>query len=287
MVRLDRSTGDFIGDVFVGEPGGLQWQDGLWVQTGAAGGRQDRPERRHRPAIARRDFLCRHAGRSGTLRRPTQAGAVERSRNRGGAPADRHSSRCRAVHHHGRHGQSMDLRSAARLAHHQGRNLRGLDASWAGPRPSGPCVWRNPSIGNSVWARMGPAKTGGSRLIELAATGPTGREEPLQDGLDPDGAVVAFGSVWIPWEAKGAMYQYPVSGLPAAAPGPAGLRNRAGRPVEIQGNRSSSPWADPLTALPHTRRAGHGSVFVDRFSGGASPAGPFPAGHCDEWSRRR
>ena len=69
------------------------------------------------------------------------------------------------------------------------------------------------SIGDSVWALMGPDSAGGSRIIELGATGPTGREEPLQDGLDPDGAVVAFGSVWIPWETKGAMYRYPVNAL--------------------------------------------------------------------------
>ena len=38
VVRLDRSTGAFIGDVLVAEPGGLQWQDGLWVQDGGGGG---------------------------------------------------------------------------------------------------------------------------------------------------------------------------------------------------------------------------------------------------------
>ena len=69
------------------------------------------------------------------------------------------------------------------------------------------------SIGDSVWALTGLDSAGGSRIVELRATGPTGREEPLQDGLDPDGAIVAFGSVWIPWETKGAMYRYPVDAL--------------------------------------------------------------------------
>jgi len=69
------------------------------------------------------------------------------------------------------------------------------------------------SIGDSVWALMGPDSAGGSRIIELGASGPTGRTEPLQEGLNPDGAVVAFGSIWIPWETKGAMYRYPVDAL--------------------------------------------------------------------------
>ena len=130
VVRLDRSTGAFIGDVLVGEPGGLQWQDGLWVQDGGGGGvvriaPTGDVDLRLPEAISyvvtpgalwyvdgvRRQGLGRRGG----------------PRNRSGAPADRHSSRCRAVHHHGRHGQSMDLRSSARVAHHQGRNGRGRD----------------------------------------------------------------------------------------------------------------------------------------------------------------
>ena len=116
VVRLDRSTGDIHRRRPVGEPGGLQWQDGLWVQSGSGGGAVRIAPTETSTCGCTTRFLCRDAGRALVRRGVRRQGLGRRSGpwNRGGAPADRYSSRCRAVHHHGRHGQSMDLRSAAR-----------------------------------------------------------------------------------------------------------------------------------------------------------------------------
>jgi hypothetical protein len=67
--------------------------------------------------------------------------------------------------------------------------------------------------GGSMWALPNPSKADGSRIVQLSPTGPTGRVEPLQDGLDPDGPTIGFGSLWIPWDSHGALYRYPVNAL--------------------------------------------------------------------------
>jgi hypothetical protein len=49
--------------------------------------------------------------------------------------------------------------------------------------------------------------------VELGQTGPTGRVEALDPDVDPDGAVVAFGSVWIPSDSDALLYRYPAAAL--------------------------------------------------------------------------
>jgi len=64
-----------------------------------------------------------------------------------------------------------------------------------------------------MWALTGANNPEGSQIIELGATGPTGRAETLDEGLDPDGPAIAFGSIWIPWDGQGILHQYPVDAL--------------------------------------------------------------------------
>lgn len=49
---------------------------------------------------------------------------------------------------------------------------------------------------------------------------PMGRFELPADGLDPDNGLVAFDSIWNPWDSHAALYRYPVEAL-------APLRGRA------------------------------------------------------------
>ena len=107
----------------------------------------------------------------------------------------------------------MDLRSRA-SPHHRGQG-RGRDGHGGHPVRASPyeAIGGLVPIGDTVWALPAPDATDGSRIVELGASGPTGRVESLADGLDPDGAVVAFGSIWIPWDNHGALYRYPVDAL--------------------------------------------------------------------------
>jgi hypothetical protein len=50
-------------------------------------------------------------------------------------------------------------------------------------------------------------------VIQIGPDGPTGREETLAPGLDPDIPVVAFGSIWIPFDNHAALYRYPSDAL--------------------------------------------------------------------------
>jgi hypothetical protein len=68
-------------------------------------------------------------------------------------------------------------------------------------------------IGSSMWALTAANNPEGARIVELGRTGPTGRAETLHEGLDPDGPAIAFGSIWIPSEGEGVLYQYPVDAL--------------------------------------------------------------------------
>ena len=217
VVRLDRSTGDFIGDVFVGEPGGLQWQDGLWVQSGSGGGavriapNGDIDLRLHDATSfvvtpGALWYVAASDGKAWAVEADPGTGA---ERRRIAIPPD-------AAQFITTDATGNPWIFARQPGWHTTRVVTVEAATGFVGRPfdlPDPVFGGIASIGNSVWALMGPASAGGSRLIELGATGPTGREEPLQDGLDPDGAVVAFGSVWIPWETKGAMYRYPVNAL--------------------------------------------------------------------------
>jgi hypothetical protein len=68
-------------------------------------------------------------------------------------------------------------------------------------------------IADSMWALPAAHTPYGSHLVELSPSGPTGRVEPTLEGLDPDGAIVAFDSVWIPWEGPGTLNRFPVGAL--------------------------------------------------------------------------
>ncbi len=68
-------------------------------------------------------------------------------------------------------------------------------------------------IGSSMWGLTAANNPEGSQIVELGRTGPTGRAETLDDGLDPDGPAIAFGSIWIPSDSKGVLYRYPVDAL--------------------------------------------------------------------------
>ena len=217
VVRLDRSTGAFIGDVTVGKPGGLQWQDGLWVQDGGGGGvvritPTGDVDLRLPEAISyvvtpgALWYVAASDGKAWAVEADPGTGA---ERRRIAIPPD-------AAQFITTDATGNPWIFARQPGWHTTRVVTVEAATGFVGRPfelPDPVFGGIASIGNSVWALMGPASAGGSRLIELGATGPTGREEPLQDGLDPDGAVVAFGSVWIPWETKGAMYRYPVNAL--------------------------------------------------------------------------
>jgi hypothetical protein len=68
-------------------------------------------------------------------------------------------------------------------------------------------------VGGLMWGLVGPQADGRARLIELGPGGAMGREEELAPGLDPDIPVVAFGSVWIPFDGHAALYRYPSDAL--------------------------------------------------------------------------
>lgn len=68
-------------------------------------------------------------------------------------------------------------------------------------------------IGSSMWAVSAADGPNGARMVELGPTGPTGRAESLDPEINPDGAVVAFGSVWIPSEGDASLYRYPADAL--------------------------------------------------------------------------
>jgi hypothetical protein len=68
-------------------------------------------------------------------------------------------------------------------------------------------------IGDSIWGVVGPGADGRPRLIEIGPNGPTGREEALPPEVDPDSAVVAFGSIWIPSESDSTFYRFPTDAL--------------------------------------------------------------------------
>ena len=69
------------------------------------------------------------------------------------------------------------------------------------------------AVGGSMWGATAPGEDGHSRLVELGPKGATGREEVLAPGLDPDNPIVAFGSLWIPFDSHAALYRYPADAL--------------------------------------------------------------------------
>ena len=256
--------------------------------------RQDHPNRGRRPAVARGDLLCRDAGRALVRRGVRRQGLGRRSgpwnrvRSAGGSPflpMLRGSSprTPRAIH-------GSSLGSPGRTPRGSQRS-RPRPASWAG-RSSfrTQCFGGIASIGDSVWALMGPDSAGGSRIIELGATGPTGREEPLQHGLDPDGAVVAFGSVWIPLGNQGSHVSIP------------GERARpiAGRPARLTSSTDQLDWQVVLSKIrehplvvhveadrSRTRHA-EGRPWIGLRRTGSPEARRLPdraaAGQCGAWS---
>ena len=68
-------------------------------------------------------------------------------------------------------------------------------------------------VGGATWLVLAPIADDPGRLVEYDRTGPTGRVIDLPPDVDPDGLLVAFGSVWIRSDASGKVYRFPLEGL--------------------------------------------------------------------------
>ena len=215
VVRLDRSTRQVTGEVAVSHPVGLGWQDGVWAQ-GSVGGVV-----RISPATAEIDVrlpdAIAYAVAPGALWYVTlsnlEAAAVEVD------PMTGAERRRVAVPAAAAGGISIDAagnpwifaRGPVRTTVVKVEAATGM----AGTPFELPyeAIGGLVPVGDTAWALPAPDATDGSRIVELGASGPTGRVESLADGLDPDGAVVAFGSIWIPWDNHAALYRYPADAL--------------------------------------------------------------------------
>lgn len=218
VVRLDRSTRQVTAEVFVSQPVGLGWQNGLWAQMNDGGGAL-----RIDPATAKIDLMLPDA-----ISYAVAPGALWYVAVSGG---DAWAVEVDPATGAERRRVPVPASAAASITIDAGGN------PWVFTRPftgttttvvtvdAATGVAGTPfelaynlaggiaRIGDSMWALPGLDTAGGSRLVELGANGPTGRVESLQDGLDPDGAVVAFGSIWIPWDNRASLYRYPVDAL--------------------------------------------------------------------------
>ncbi len=215
IVRVDRSTGQVTNEVHIAQPANLEWQDGLWAQ-GKAGGVV-----RIGAATGEVDFrlpdAIAYAAAPGALWYLTlsdlEAAAVEVDPRTG---AER---RRVAVPAAAAGGISIDAAGNPWI-HARGPARTTVVTVEAATGTAGrpfelpyDAIGGIVPIGNTVWALPAVDAAGGSRIVELGPTGPTGREEALQDGLDPDGAIIGFGSIWIPWDGKASLYRYPVDAL--------------------------------------------------------------------------
>lgn len=215
VVRVDRSTRQVTGVVPVTHPSGLSWQNGVWAQGGAGS------VVRISPATAEIDLrlpdAIAYAVAPGAVWYLTvsdpEAAAVELDPTTG---AER---RRVAVPAAAAGGISIDAAGNPWIyARERDRtNVVKVEAATgtAGTPFELPyeAIGGLVPIGDTVWVLPTPDATDGSRIVELGASGPTGRVESLADGLDPDVAVVAFGSIWIPWDNHAALYRYPVDAL--------------------------------------------------------------------------
>lgn len=66
-------------------------------------------------------------------------------------------------------------------------------------------------VGTDTWGLAGPWQDhpGAFLLLDASGSGRSGQLE-LPDGVDPDVAVVAFGSVWVPSESDRKVYRFPL-----------------------------------------------------------------------------
>ena len=216
VVRVDRSTGTVTAEVVVRRPGGLQGEDGLWTQMIDGGGAV-----RIDPKTAKIDLMLRDATslavapnalwyltvaeRGPVLVEADPSTGVERRRIAVPAAAAKGIS-IDAAGNPWLSARQVDRTTVARVEVATGN---------VGPTFELPyeAIGGIVPIGDSIWALVAAGPTGGSRMVELGATGPTGRVEALEDGLDPDGAVEGFGSIWVPWEGKQTLYRYPADAL--------------------------------------------------------------------------
>jgi len=221
IMRLDRATGELTAETSVVNPAGMQLDEsGLWVLDKVAGLVRINPstgviEKRLPPAysFAVVPGALWYITRSETGPAATEAFAVEvdpvtgEERRRIPIPVD--AARWIAID------------TASNPWVYQRRSDRSVIAAIDAAKGTVGTPFAVPydviggvvPIGSSMWAITAANNPEGARIVELGRTGPTGRAETLDDGLDPDGPAIAFGSIWIPWEGKGVLYQYPLDAL--------------------------------------------------------------------------
>ena len=214
IVRVDPATGQVTGEVSANRPGGLSWEHGVWA--GAMG-----EVIRIDPVSATEDLrlpdATAYAVVPGALWYLTPADgesfAVEVDpatgveRRRIAVPAEAAGSI--AIDEAGN--PWVWLRNDSRST------IVALDAAngTSGEPFDVPydVIGGIVPAGGSMWALPLPSEAYGSRIVQLSPTGPTGRTEPLEVGLDPDVPTIGFGSLWIPWDAHGELYRYPMDAL--------------------------------------------------------------------------
>ena len=219
VVRLDKATGAVTDQVAVPEPMGLVLQDGLlWTLDHTTGG-ATRIDQATREVDLRLPSASSFAVAPGVLWYVTSAGgesfAVEVDpatgieRQRVAIPLEA--------------ADAITIDAAGNPWVYRGRRdqfrstILKIDAAsgTAGTSYDVPydVIGGVVPVGSSMWAFTAVNSPNGSQAVELGATGPTGRVEPLEDGLDPDVPTVALGSVWIPWDNRAMLYRYPADAL--------------------------------------------------------------------------
>ena len=211
---IDAATGAETGLIPAVEAGGLHWQDGLWAQT------SDRGVVRIDPSTGT-DTLAFPDAISYSLS-PAALWYVARTRNDYVAVEADPSSGIE------RRRIPIPVYGAAITVDEQGNpwvyrrgKTQTVVATIDAASGSVTTPFELPydviggisPIAGSMWALPAVNTPYGSQLVELSPAGPTGRVEPTVKGLDPDGAIVAFDSVWIPWEGPGTLNRFPVAGL--------------------------------------------------------------------------
>ncbi len=212
---IDAATGAETGLIPAVEAGGLQWQDGLWALTSDRGVVRIDPST-GRDALSFPDAISYSLSPAAlwyVAATPNGHVAVEADPATGAErrriPIPREVAAAIAVDEQGnpwvyRRGRTVT-------------NVATIDAATGSVTT--PFELPYDTIGGilpiagSTWALPAVDSPQGSQLVELSPTGPTGRVAPTVKGLDPDGAIVAFDSVWIPWEGAGTLNRFPVEGL--------------------------------------------------------------------------
>lgn len=212
VLRVDLASGEVAGEIRTATPDSLRWAEGIWALTGRAGGlvridpETDSIDLRFPTATsyavaAGSLWYLETADREATAVEIDPATGIERSR----VSLPYAAAGSLAVDTHGNvYAWRSGTATASRVTVVDGATHAVMPAYSLPHDLIGGLV----QIGDTMWGVAGPQADGRSRLAELSAAGPTGREADLALGLDPDGPVVAFGSVWIPWDGRAGVYRY-------------------------------------------------------------------------------